>query len=186
VTDDAFERITGELTAMLSLALPVDAVYLDLHGAMCSEHYPDAEGELLRRVRAVVGPRVPVVITLDYHVNLTAHVLAHCDAMAIYLTYPHIDRQHTGARRERLFGQASGLAWSRDSLRRATAGGIRPPDPLHPGRILLYHPAPAGNHVFGPLAQLVEHLTFNQVVTALNPATKIQDRQCPKLLVKRT
>jgi len=98
ITDDCFERIVGELVGMLSAAMPVDAVYLDLHGAMCSETFPDAEGEVLRRVRAAVGPDVPVVITLDYHVNLTEQIVENCDGMAIYLTYPHIDRQHTGGR----------------------------------------------------------------------------------------
>jgi microcystin degradation protein MlrC len=98
ITDDAFERIVGELVGMLSQAMPVDAVYLDLHGAMCSETFPDAEGELLRRVRASVGADVPVVITLDYHVNITQLMVDNCDGMAIYLTYPHIDRQHTGGR----------------------------------------------------------------------------------------
>ena len=98
ITDDCFERIVGELVGMLSQAMPVNAVYLDLHGAMCSETFPDAEGELLRRVRACVGPDVPVVITLDYHVNLTQEIVRHCDGMAIYLTYPHVDRQHTGGR----------------------------------------------------------------------------------------
>ncbi|MEK9673850.1 MAG: M81 family metallopeptidase [Rhodospirillaceae bacterium] len=98
ITDDCFERITGELVGMLSQAMPVDAVYLDLHGAMCSETFPDAEGELLRRVRGAVGPNIPVVITLDYHVNMTQQMVDHCDGMAIYLTYPHIDRQHTGSR----------------------------------------------------------------------------------------
>jgi microcystin degradation protein MlrC len=102
ITDDAFERIVGELVGGLSAAMPLDAVYLDLHGAMCSETYPDAEGELLRRVRACVGPDIPVVITLDYHVNLTEQMARNCDGMAIYLTYPHIDRQHTGARSARI------------------------------------------------------------------------------------
>ena len=98
ITDDCFERIVGELVGMLSCAMPVDAVYLDLHGAMCSETFPDAEGEILRRVRACVGSDIPVVITLDYHVNITEQMVEHCDGMAIYLTYPHIDRQHTGSR----------------------------------------------------------------------------------------
>ena len=61
VTADAFERITGELIGRLSEAMPVDAVYLDLHGAMVSAPFEDGEGELLRRVRAVVGEAVPVV-----------------------------------------------------------------------------------------------------------------------------
>ena len=98
VTRDAFERISGELISALSLLLPVDAVYLDLHGAMVTEDFEDGEGELLRRVRAALGPDVPVVISLDYHVNLTQAMVQHCDGMAIYLTYPHIDRAETGQR----------------------------------------------------------------------------------------
>lgn len=102
VTDDAFERIVGELIGGLSQALPVDAVYLDLHGAMCSETFEDAEGEVLRRVRATIGPDIPLVISLDYHANVTPQMAELTDGMAIYLTYPHIDRQHTGARAARV------------------------------------------------------------------------------------
>jgi len=57
VTADAYERIAGELVKRLRDALPVDGVYLDLHGAMVSERFDDGEGELLRRVREAVGPR---------------------------------------------------------------------------------------------------------------------------------
>ena len=102
VTSDAYERIAGELIGRLSLALPVDAVYLDLHGAMCSVDFEDGEGELLRRVRAVVGPSVPVVISLDYHANLTPAMAELTDGMAIYYTYPHIDRAQTGSRAARI------------------------------------------------------------------------------------
>lgn len=102
VTSDAFERIVGELIGRLSLALPVDAVYLDLHGAMCSVDFPDGEGEILRRVRAAVGDRVPVVISLDYHTNLTPAMADLTDGMAIYLTYPHVDRPGTGSRAARI------------------------------------------------------------------------------------
>lgn len=102
VTSDAYERIVGELIGRLSVALPVDAVYLDLHGAMCSVDFPDAEGELLRRARAVVGPDVPIVISLDYHTNLTPAMAALTDGMAIYRTYPHIDRPQTGSRAARI------------------------------------------------------------------------------------
>jgi microcystin degradation protein MlrC len=104
VTSDAYERIVGEMIGRLSLALPVDAVYLDLHGAMCSTDFEDGEGELLRRVRAVVGLRVPVVISLDYHTNLTAEMVNLTDGMAIYHTYPHVDRAQTGSRAARILG----------------------------------------------------------------------------------
>jgi microcystin degradation protein MlrC len=96
VTAEAYERIAGEMIGRLSEALPVDAVYLDLHGAMVSENYEDGEGELLRRVRAAVGPTVPVVISLDYHANVTPEMVDNTDGMVAYRTYPHIDRAETG------------------------------------------------------------------------------------------
>ena len=56
---------------------PVDAVYLDLHGAMVTEHLDDGEGELLARVRAVVGADIPVVASLDLHANVTRRMVEH-------------------------------------------------------------------------------------------------------------
>jgi microcystin degradation protein MlrC len=96
VTRDAFERITGSLVGCLSQAMPVDAVYLDLHGAMVTEDFEDGEGEVLRRVRAAVGPEVPVVISLDYHANVTPQMVELSDALIAYRTYPHVDRIETG------------------------------------------------------------------------------------------
>jgi len=102
VTRDAYERIAGEMVARLQQALPVDAVYLDLHGAMVAEHHDDGEGELLARVRQVVGERVPIVISLDLHANVTRRMFALADGMVIYRTYPHVDMALTGARAARL------------------------------------------------------------------------------------
>ena len=102
VTSGAFERITAEMIGRLSEALPVDAVYLDLHGAMVTEEFEDGEGELLRRVRAVVGDKIPVVISLDYHTNLTPAMAELTDGVAVYYTYPHIDRDETGRRAARI------------------------------------------------------------------------------------
>ncbi|MEZ5660543.1 MAG: M81 family metallopeptidase [Burkholderiaceae bacterium] len=98
VTTDAFERIVGQITTRLREAGPVDAVYLDLHGAMVTEAHDDGEGELLARVREVVGPRVPVVASLDLHANVTRRMVDQSDAMSIYRTYPHVDMAETGAR----------------------------------------------------------------------------------------
>ncbi len=98
VTADAYERIAGELVGRLSEAMPLDAVYLDLHGAMVSAPFEDGEGELLRRVRAVVGEAIPVVISLDYHSNVTPMMVQNTDALIAYLTYPHVDRPQTGLR----------------------------------------------------------------------------------------
>ena len=96
VTRDAFERIAGGIVGCLSQAMPVDAVYLDLHGAMVTEDFEDGEGEVLRRVRAAVGPDIPVVISLDYHANVTPQMVELTDALIGYRTYPHVDRVETG------------------------------------------------------------------------------------------
>jgi microcystin degradation protein MlrC len=98
VTEEAFERIVGAITDRLRGALPVDGVYLDLHGAMVTEHHDDGEGEILRRVREIVGPDVPVVASLDLHANVTRAMVAHADVLSIYRTYPHVDMAATGAR----------------------------------------------------------------------------------------
>ncbi len=117
VTADAFERIAAELVGRLSEAMPVDAVYLDLHGAMVSADFEDGEGELLRRVRAVIGPQVPIAISLDYHANVTPGMVAQTDGTVAYLTYPHVDRAEMGRRAARIVetllarGCPPGRAW---------------------------------------------------------------------------
>jgi microcystin degradation protein MlrC len=98
VTEDAFETITNELVARLRAALPVDAVFLDLHGAMVAEHVDDGEGEVLRRVRAAIGPDVPLVSSLDLHGNVTRLMVESADALIAYRTYPHVDMAETGRR----------------------------------------------------------------------------------------
>jgi microcystin degradation protein MlrC len=105
VTDDAFERVLKEMILKITGALPLDGVYLDLHGAMVTESYDDGEGEILRRVREAVGPRVPVVASLDLHANMTDAMMKYADAMVAYRTYPHIDMADTGARAARLLDQ---------------------------------------------------------------------------------
>ncbi|MGO4391337.1 M81 family metallopeptidase [Variovorax sp. M-6] len=98
VTEAAYEKIAGMILGGIESALPVDAVYLDLHGAMVAEHFDDGEGELLRRVRALVGPDVPVIASLDLHGNVTRQMLAQADALVAYRTYPHVDMAETGQR----------------------------------------------------------------------------------------
>ena len=98
VTRDAFERVAEMICDGLGELDALDAVYLDLHGAMVAEHFEDGEGELLRRVRDIVGAEMPVVISLDLHANVTQAMLDYSDAMTIYRTYPHLDMAATGAR----------------------------------------------------------------------------------------
>ena len=102
VTRDAFERIAGDICADVRAACAgtggLDGIYLDLHGAAVAEHVPDTEGELLARLRALVGPNIPIVASLDLHANVTHRMLGEADALVAYRTYPHVDMAETGAR----------------------------------------------------------------------------------------
>ena len=101
VTEHAYEHIAGLVLDGLTAARPFDAVYLCLHGAMVTEHLQDGEGELLRRVRALVGNDLPVVASLDFHANTTPEMVRYADALVGYRTYPHIDMADTGRRTAR-------------------------------------------------------------------------------------
>ncbi|KPN21608.1 M81 family metallopeptidase [Arthrobacter sp. Edens01] len=95
VESSTFERITGMIEDACAQETP-DAVYLDLHGAMVSEDYPDGDGEILRRVRSVVGADTPIVVSLDLHANVSDLMLETANAMVAYRTYPHVDMAETG------------------------------------------------------------------------------------------
>ncbi|HUA51180.1 MAG TPA: M81 family metallopeptidase [Candidatus Sulfotelmatobacter sp.] len=100
VTSDAFERVCDLILGAARDQGPLDGVLLHLHGAMVTETHEDGEGELLARLRRVVGPAVPVVVTLDLHANVTQAMVDHASALIAFRTYPHIDayeRAHQGA-----------------------------------------------------------------------------------------
>jgi microcystin degradation protein MlrC len=96
VTEDAFERIVRRMVDGIATAERLDAVYLDLHGAMVTEHLDDGEGEILARVRKVIGTKLPLVVSLDLHANVTPQMVEHADALIAYRTYPHVDMAETG------------------------------------------------------------------------------------------
>ncbi len=118
VTEDAFERIAAMIVDGIRDAKP-DAVYLDLHGAMVTEHLDDGEGEILARVRRAVGEDVPVMASLDLHANVTRTMVDCADALVGYRTYPHVDMADTGARTAFLLAQRlDGMARPHAALRR--------------------------------------------------------------------
>ena len=98
VTREAFERIAGTICDDVRAALAggLDGIYLDLHGAAVAEHAADSEGELLARLRSIVGPKLPIVASLDLHANVTQRMLSEADALVSYRTYPHVDMADTG------------------------------------------------------------------------------------------
>ncbi len=96
VSKDAYERIVTEMVDGIVAAGPIDAVYLDLHGAMVTDHHDDGEGETLARVRKAIGNDVPLVVSLDLHANVSPEMIEHADALIAYRTYPHVDMADTG------------------------------------------------------------------------------------------
>jgi microcystin degradation protein MlrC len=108
VTAEALARVTGILEAGLRGLLaegPLDGVLLALHGSMVTAADPDGDGYLLERVRAVVGPDVPVVSTLDLHANISHRMVAAADVLVGYDTYPHVDMAERGEEACRLLGR---------------------------------------------------------------------------------
>lgn len=90
-TRAAYEALRDELLAELRQALPVDMVLLSLHGAMVADGYDDCDGDLLARVRALVGPAAAVGAELDPHCHLSAAMVASATALVCFKHYPHVD-----------------------------------------------------------------------------------------------
>jgi microcystin degradation protein MlrC len=87
----AYEDLRDEILGQLRAALPVDGVVLGLHGAMVAQGHDDCEGDLLERMRAIVGPRVLIAAELDPHSHLTKKRVANADILAAFLEFPHTD-----------------------------------------------------------------------------------------------
>lgn len=97
VLRDTYDRIATEIVQGITAALPADGIYLDLHGAMVAAHVDDGEGELIARIRAAVGPDLPIIVSLDLHANVTARMVDGADALVAFRTYPHVDMADIGA-----------------------------------------------------------------------------------------
>ncbi|MQG87907.1 MAG: M81 family metallopeptidase [SAR202 cluster bacterium] len=96
ITKDAFDRITSEMVDLLEKNGPWDGVLLAQHGGAVSEEYPDMDGQVAYIVRQVVGDKVPVVMTLDLHSNITQKQIDNTDAIVVYRTNPHLDPLERG------------------------------------------------------------------------------------------
>lgn len=101
VTDEVVETFWSEFRqrAEPELACGVDGIYLVLHGAMASESLPDVEGELLARLRSLVGAeRVPVFGVFDLHANFSPAMAAHTNCLVAYRENPHTDGRESAVR----------------------------------------------------------------------------------------
>jgi microcystin degradation protein MlrC len=124
LTPEAFERLAAELLDAINAAGPIDGMLLALHGATVARNFPDADGEILRRVRDRLGPRTPIVTTLDLHANISAAMAAHSTAIVAYRSNPHLDQRERGL-------EAAAL------LDRILRGGARPVQALETPPMLI-------------------------------------------------
>ncbi|MCP5152606.1 MAG: M81 family metallopeptidase [Ectothiorhodospiraceae bacterium] len=117
VSAAAHAALTGDLLARLRAAMPLDALYLALHGAFVAQGVDDMEGALLALVREIVGD-IPVAVSCDLHAHITTEMVRHADILIGYRHYPHDDTYDTGRR-------CAGL------LLRTLRGQIRPLTVMH-------------------------------------------------------
>lgn len=101
VDDAAYADLAGRLLERAAAEVekaPVDGVYLHLHGAMATTTMDDPEADLIEKVRAIVGPDVPIAVSLDLHAHFTDRMAKETDLVVGFRTCPHIDVVETGAR----------------------------------------------------------------------------------------
>jgi microcystin degradation protein MlrC len=92
-----FEELLDTIERRLAEAMPVDGVYFCAHGAAITTAEDDPEGVLFERIRAIIGPDVPVVATFDLHANVSDRMVDTIDAFIGYRTNPHLDMRERGA-----------------------------------------------------------------------------------------
>ena len=98
LTKDTFETVTNRLVSSLKAAPKLDGILLALHGAMVADGYPQADEEIVRRVRAAFGPAIPIVVTHDFHGNPSPELVKLCTALVGYQQNPHLDTRLRGRR----------------------------------------------------------------------------------------
>jgi microcystin degradation protein MlrC len=96
VTREAFDALVSPLTDAAHGIW--DGLFLILHGAMVTDFCEDGEGEILQRLRAIVGADLPIAVTLDPHANVTTAMCDLAQILVSYTTYPHVDLRSTGRR----------------------------------------------------------------------------------------
>jgi microcystin degradation protein MlrC len=140
VTDVAFDAIGGMILTAAERQGPIDGVLFHLHGAMVTDSHEDGEGELLERLRRILGPDTPIVVTLDLHANVTQKMADNASALIGFRTYPHIDMYER--------------AWQgAELLQRAMQGKIRPRTVI--ARRPMLHGLDWGRTQKGPMAELI-------------------------------
>ncbi len=95
VARHTYEAFKAEFLERLKPLLPLDGLYLAMHGAMYVEGMEDAEGDWISAARALVGDDCTVSASYDLHGNVTQRIIDALDMYSTYRTAPHIDVEET-------------------------------------------------------------------------------------------
>jgi microcystin degradation protein MlrC len=150
-----FERLAASLVESVRAMGVVDGLLVALHGATASELFGDADGEVLRRIRELTGPELPIVVTLDLHANVSPQMVRHASAITAYRSNPHLDQRERGK-------EAAGL------MARMLRDGVRPAMWLEtpPWAIPIAAQHTAAAPARGLYADLEEVLTWPGILSA--------------------
>ncbi len=139
VADEAFETFWTEFVTRGApvLRAGVEGLFLVLHGAMVTPAFPDAEGELLERIRALPGAeRVPIFGVLDLHANVSARMCRLANGLVAYRENPHTDAKEAASRATALLGRClregriPHMEWARPAIVWAPPGTGTAADPV--------------------------------------------------------
>ena len=135
-----FRELLATIERRLTAALPFDGVYFCAHGAAITTEEDDPEGVMFERIRAIVGPSVPIVATFDLHANVSDRMVDLIDAFIGYRTNPHLDMRERGA---------EAAAAMREMLAGAKTARVRVRLPIVPPTVTMLTAA-------GPYAEMIE------------------------------
>ncbi|MDG1894931.1 MAG: M81 family metallopeptidase [Fuerstiella sp.] len=102
MTRECYHQLKNEWFERLERSFPIEGVLLPLHGSALVDGLNDPEGDMIQAARELVGPDVPIVVTLDLHAHVTQQMVRHADVIVARETYPHHDQYTTGQRAARL------------------------------------------------------------------------------------
>jgi len=136
-----FEEFVAKLAAGFKAAMPLDGVFLSLHGAATATGDVDPDATVLRAVRGIVGSDVPILATLDLHANVSQAMVDLADVMSSYLTNPHVDMRERGIECA--------------AIMRAMLGGMRPKSAFV--KLPLIPPSVTQNTKSGPYADIIKY-----------------------------
>lgn len=102
------EATIKEMRHRLAQSLPLDGVYFSAHGGMTATRSGDPDGDLFEMVRGAVGPKVPVIATLDLHANISERMIENTDVLISYITNPHVDQKARAAEAARVMAEMFG------------------------------------------------------------------------------